>query len=403
MSAHTARATIVLAGSEDSDTLALRIVLSLAKVREESETGLAGHVVVEVNDLINEPLVRLMGGASVETVVSHDVIGRLMLLCARQPGLAFVLEDLLGFQGAEFHMRNWPQLKGRRFGEVLRLFPDAVPVGVARDGKITLNPTDDYVMEASDDLMCVAEDAESYKPIPVSMPVHIDALPQRHKHRKAEKVLFCGWRRDMAEMIKHLNEFVARGSTLWVVAAVSEGERRAAFEKADFDQRCLHPTSAAARPVAAPPQLCVAAAQLCPAAAAARSSLINVKVTHMECDLANRVDLEAVPLETFDSALILASEVAEGEGVENVDSRRAPSAQPCLLTAHLPLRAGDGARPFYAWRTAPLDSRALATLLLIRDIQTRRQIAARPDLMLAAARARRCGALPGGAGPPATD
>lgn len=40
-----------------------------------------------MNDLMNQPLMRLIGGADVETVVSHDVIGRLMLVCARQPGL----------------------------------------------------------------------------------------------------------------------------------------------------------------------------------------------------------------------------------------------------------------------------------------------------------------------------
>lgn len=45
---------------------------------------------VELSDLDNEVLVKLVGGALVETVVAHDVIGRLMIQCARQPGLAQV-------------------------------------------------------------------------------------------------------------------------------------------------------------------------------------------------------------------------------------------------------------------------------------------------------------------------
>lgn len=52
--------------------------------------GLRGHVVVELSDLDNEPLVKLVGGELIETVVSHDVIGRLMIQCALQPGLAQV-------------------------------------------------------------------------------------------------------------------------------------------------------------------------------------------------------------------------------------------------------------------------------------------------------------------------
>lgn len=69
-----------------SDARALRTVLSLTGVKD----GLRGHIVVELGDLDNEVLVKLVGGDLVETVVAHDVIGRLMIQCARQPGLAQV-------------------------------------------------------------------------------------------------------------------------------------------------------------------------------------------------------------------------------------------------------------------------------------------------------------------------
>lgn len=69
-----------------SDARALRTVLSLTGVKE----GLRGHIVVELSDLDNEVLVKLVGGDLVETVVAHDVIGRLMIQCARQPELAQV-------------------------------------------------------------------------------------------------------------------------------------------------------------------------------------------------------------------------------------------------------------------------------------------------------------------------
>lgn len=74
-----------------SDARALRVVLSLTAVKE----GLKGHIVVELSDLDNEPLVKLVGGDVVETVVAHDVIGRLMIQCARQPGLAQVSSSIL--------------------------------------------------------------------------------------------------------------------------------------------------------------------------------------------------------------------------------------------------------------------------------------------------------------------
>lgn len=52
---------------------------------------------VELSDLDNEVLVKLVGGDLVETVVAHDVIGRLMIQCARQPGLAQVNSFIMYF------------------------------------------------------------------------------------------------------------------------------------------------------------------------------------------------------------------------------------------------------------------------------------------------------------------
>lgn len=66
-------------------------------------SDIQGHIVVEVCDIDNEPLVRMVGGSAVETVVSHDIIGRLMIQCARQPGLATVWEQLMGFDGGCSH------------------------------------------------------------------------------------------------------------------------------------------------------------------------------------------------------------------------------------------------------------------------------------------------------------
>ena len=48
---------------------------------------------------------RLVGGDDVETCVSHDVLGRLMLMSAREPGLASVYGEVLGFGGDEFYLK----------------------------------------------------------------------------------------------------------------------------------------------------------------------------------------------------------------------------------------------------------------------------------------------------------
>ncbi|KAJ7528235.1 hypothetical protein O6H91_16G091000 [Diphasiastrum complanatum] len=303
VSVSKARSIIVLAeveNADQSDARALRVVLSLTGVKE----GLRGHVVVELSDLDNEPLVKLVGGDMVETVVAHDVIGRLMIQCARQPGLAQIWEDVLGFDNAEFYVKRWPQLDGMRFVDVLISFPDAIPCGVkvaANGGKIVLNPEDDYMFSQGDEVLVIAEDDDTYSPGPLPQ-VRKGVLPKIVPHRKyPEKILFCGWRRDIDDMIMVLEAFLTVGSELWMFSEVPEKEREKKLLDGGLDPNRLE----------------------------------NIRLVHREGNAVIRRHLESLPLETFDSILILADEALE-ESVVNADSR------------------------------------SLATLLLIRDIQSKR-------------------------------
>ena len=100
-SVHCARSIIVLApdGAPDkADAKVLRTVLSIRGLSNSKglEYSLSGHIVAEMRDIDNCALVELVGGSHVETVVSHDIVGRLMIQSARSRGLADVFSSILG-------------------------------------------------------------------------------------------------------------------------------------------------------------------------------------------------------------------------------------------------------------------------------------------------------------------
>ncbi|KAL6909537.1 hypothetical protein ACP4OV_001818 [Aristida adscensionis] len=336
VSVSKARAIVVLAeegNADQSDARALRTVLSLTGVKE----GLRGHIVVELSDLDNEVLVKLVGGDLVETVVAHDVIGRLMIQCARQPGLAQIWEDILGFENCEFYIKRWPKLDGMRFEDVLISFPDAVPCGIkvaSYGGKIILNPDDCYVLQEGDEVIVIAEDDDTYAPAPlpkVKEAVYIEIVHPERKPQKIllcgwrrdiddmivarrgylpkdfvvpkspERILFCGWRRDIEDMIMVLDAFLAPGSELWMFNDVPEFDRERKLIDGGLEFGRLE----------------------------------NITLVHREGNAVIRRHLESLPLESFDSILILADESVEDSAIQ-------------------------------------ADSRSLATLLLIRDIQAKR-------------------------------
>ncbi|EIE23062.1 hypothetical protein COCSUDRAFT_584, partial [Coccomyxa subellipsoidea C-169] len=310
VSVDVARAIVVLATAETperSDARVLRIVLSLMG----AVFLLQGHIVAEVCDLDNEPLVKMVGTQHVQTVVSHDIIGRLMIQCARQHGLASVWQQIMGFQGDEFYMKEWPQLTGRSFMEVLVSFPEAVPFGIRNASGLLINPEDNYIMQPGDHVIVIAQDDDSYAPLkePAAAPQPGDACPPGVSRRAPERVLFCGWRRDMHDMIAVLDAFVYPGSELWLYNEVPVQERERILKKEGLDPTRLQ----------------------------------NLTLIYkVEGELVSRKRLEELAPEQFSSILILADEMATfGAG-----------------------SSSDGA--------ADSDSRNLATLLLLRDLQTKR-------------------------------
>ncbi|XP_042374248.1 ion channel DMI1-like isoform X3 [Zingiber officinale] len=215
-----------------------------------------------------------------------------------------IWEDILGFENCEFYIKRWPQLDGMHFEDVLISFPEAIPCGIKMascGGKIILNPDDSYILQQGDEVLVIAEDDDTYSPSKLPM-VGRGYLPKDFTVPKSpERILFCGWRRDMEDMIMVLDAFLAPGSELWMFNDVPENERERKLTDGGLDF----------------------------------SRLENISLVNREGNAVIRRHLESLPLESFDSILILADESVEDSAIQ-------------------------------------ADSRSLATLLLIRDIQAKR-------------------------------
>jgi len=280
VSAHNARAIIVLAAGGDADRAdsdTLRCMLSLRSLTK----GLEGHVIAECRDVDNEPLVKLVGGSVVETLVSHDVLGRLMLMSARQPGLAKVYEALLGFDGDEFYMEAWPELIGLKFGEIPSRFPNAIPVGIrSEDGATYMKAGVDRIIESGDEIIVIAEDNDTYKP-ELPQEVQVGRAPDlRETPSERETILFCGWRRDVRDILHHLDGIVKKGSTVTMMShCIPIHERNAGLLEEGLDV----------------------------------TKLKNLKIIHEAGNTSVRRKLEALPIESYTSVMIFADQLFESD------------------------------------------------------------------------------------------
>ena len=326
VSAEHARSVVVLSDdtlrADQADARSLRVALSFVSEARHCAPASDRCIVMEMQDVDNEPLVQLVGGDHVETIVTHDLIGRLMIQSARHPGLAQVWSMLLGFDGCEFYIKHHAELDGVCFGDAFLRFDDAVPIGViqgsGKDATIWVNPEDDLILQPGDKLIVIAEDDDTYAPrtrpleVEVASPSDGDLRTFRDDRAlsmdddnadRPECVLFCGWRRDMDDIVQVLDEFVTPGSELHIFCELpAEAQAERLREQRATRKRPLE--------------------------------LSNLTVYHSEGILCSRRDLEEkLPISSLSSIVILAEES------EDLDA-------------------------------TSKDSQALTTLLLLRDIQS---------------------------------
>eukprot|EP00697_Spironema_sp_BW2_P008467 gnl/Spiro4/23068_TR11402_c0_g1_i1.p1 gnl/Spiro4/23068_TR11402_c0_g1~~gnl/Spiro4/23068_TR11402_c0_g1_i1.p1 ORF type:complete len:804 (-),score=207.48 gnl/Spiro4/23068_TR11402_c0_g1_i1:121-2532(-) len=311
VSALTAKSIIILADrsegtdADQSDARALRCVMSVKGLTQDGQYELRGHMVVELLDVDNRELVTLVSEKAV-IVVSHDVVGRLILQSTLQPGLALVLESLLGFDGCEFYIKEWPSIVGLPFEQVHYYFPDAIPVGVMpRGGVPILNPEPKRLIAEGDQLIVIAEDNDTYAPTETAQHtpasnIPIEKILSVSVARQPKKMLFVGFRRDLDDIIMELDNCVGPGTELTLFNSMEVMEREQLLREGGLNV----------------------------------DELENLTLTHVVGNPVLRRHLEQVPIHAFNSVTILAEEKYEND----------------MSTA---------------------DSRSLASLLLIRDIQAK--------------------------------
>ena len=188
----------------------------------------------------------MVGQGEVALVLTGEFISRIAVQTCRQSGLSAVYTELLNFSGDEIYFQDEPALVGKSFGEALFLYDDSTLIGLRRkDGRIQMNPPPDTIIEAGDKVIVISEDDDTIHlskpgagPRPGDMSADTGAIRVKAETiPQPERMLILGWNRWAATMIKELDNYVAAGSEVVVVASEA-----AAMAETELGEECANLT-----------------------------------------------------------------------------------------------------------------------------------------------------------------
>jgi voltage-gated potassium channel Kch len=222
---HSARAIIVLApDTPNPDSHIIKTTLALTN--NPARRSEPYHIVAEVRDPKNVEIVRTVGGAEVEPILVTDLISRIMVQTCRQSGLSVVYTELLDFGGDEIYFHQEPKLAGKTFGEALLAYENSALIGLAQNGRVQLNPPPETPIAAGDQVIAISEDDHTIHLSGRSdWEINVQAIREAPaREQPPERTLILGWNHHAPIIIGELDQYVAPGSEVLVVADTPEEE-----------------------------------------------------------------------------------------------------------------------------------------------------------------------------------
>jgi hypothetical protein len=185
---------------------------------------------------------KLVGGDEVELVLVGDLIARVTAQTCRQSGLSVVYTELLDFGGDEIYFKEEPSLVGKTFGEALFAYEDSAVIGLQPNGGTPrLKPALDTRLQAGDRLIVISEDDDTVKLSGLTdfQINHAAIQSQPIVQAVPERTLILGWNWRAPAVIRELDNYVAPGSELTVVADEALGPAAIDRVRADLKNQTL--------------------------------------------------------------------------------------------------------------------------------------------------------------------
>jgi ion channel POLLUX/CASTOR len=211
VSVDRARAVIVLSEGSFVDAKAVRRALAAFDVEPDE-----AHVVAELSNPRVARSIRASTGGGVVAVTVGEVVADMLAQAIRTPGMAFVFDELLSFEGDEFYVVGAGSTEGLTFERAVLAVPGVIVVGlVDSDGTVVLVPPRSRVIEAGERLVVISEGRPGMTgaaPRRRSTPLEPVAAPS------AVNVVVLGWNASGPGVLDRLGDFLPAGSTVEVVA-----------------------------------------------------------------------------------------------------------------------------------------------------------------------------------------
>jgi K+/H+ antiporter YhaU regulatory subunit KhtT len=217
---YEAKSILVLSpDQENADIHVIKTVLGLTRSKKRTEKEL--NIVAEIKNESNMEAAELVGNNETLFIRSDDIISRITAQTCLQSGLSVVYSEILQFDGDEIYFKDEPSLIGKTYKDALFAYETSSVMGIiSATEEALINPSMDYVLKQGDQIIAISEDddtivlnGKSGERIEPKNQGKLEDHPTKVSH-----TLLLGWNDNGGKIIQELDNYVAPGSNVKIVA-----------------------------------------------------------------------------------------------------------------------------------------------------------------------------------------
>ena len=217
---YEAKSILVLSpDQENADIHVIKTVLGLTRSKKRTEKEL--NIVAEIKNESNMEAAELVGNNETLFIRSDDIISRITAQTCLQSGLSVVYSEILQFDGDEIYFKDEPSLIGKTYKDALFAYETSSVMGIiSATEEALINPSMDYVLKQGDQIIAISEDDDTIV-LNGKSGERIEPKNQgklKDHPTKVSHTLLLGWNDNGGKIIQELDNYVAPGSNVKIVA-----------------------------------------------------------------------------------------------------------------------------------------------------------------------------------------
>lgn len=202
---------VIIASISDVSTIKTLLALKQTQIFSAHTPG---HVVCVIKDHKNVATAKDLGQKNIEVVYVAELKSRVLARSSLHPGLSSIYKNIFSFVGEEILFLDDERFIGQTMKDLVLTLNHTSAIGMVKQGTAQINLPSDTRFEKGDQLISIAENAQSYQFIKEPFKSYAPTFKNAPYVHTGRKILTIGFNKSTPYVIKDMEKNVGEDSSL---------------------------------------------------------------------------------------------------------------------------------------------------------------------------------------------